>query len=152
MSGNNNNKMRWELESVFPGGSASTEFAEFRQAIATDLEKAEKSLAKLPARVDNESRSGWVAFFLLIQHLAERIGHASGFTSCLVSQDVSDEKAQIIDTEIFGLSAAWESLLTGIEDFAIKVDDDAWKDFLTHEKLTGTLFFWKHGAERYERI
>jgi len=81
----------------------------------------------------------------------ERIDHASGFTSCLVSQDVADEKAQIIETEIYNLFSTWEAIMTGVEEFAIGINDADWNDLLTHEKLAGTVFFWNELRDNASR-
>lgn len=141
MSGRKN-ALTWDLESIFPGGSASTEFAEFRQAITTDLHKARATLQQLPRTLDEGSTGKWVAFFLLVQHLEERISHAHGFAGCLMGQDVKDEKARLIEDEIASQQAVWEVIMTGIEDFATGVDDAAWENLLRHEKLSETRFFW----------
>jgi len=136
------NKLTWDMESVFPGGSESQEFTDFRKNIKEDLDKAEITLEKLPRRLDDDTHGKWVAFFLLVQHIMERIDHASGFTSCLTAQNVKDEKALIIEEEIAALYARWEALMTGIEELAIAVDDEAWNSLLAHEKLAGVTFFW----------
>ncbi len=137
-----NKALTWDLESIFAGGSASPEYAEFRQAIKSDLAKAQETYQRLPRKFDDETLGHWVAFFLLMQHLAERLDHASGFVSCLTAQDVEDEKALVISDEISALGAAWESIMTDVEEVAISVDDDVWKALLGHEKLAGTTFFW----------
>jgi pepF/M3 family oligoendopeptidase len=136
------NKMTWDIESIFPGGSGSTEFQKFREEIGVELTKAEASFAKLPKKLDEDSLSLWVAFFLLVQYICEKIDHASGFTSCLTAQNVEDEKARIIEAEMNNLGAKWQALNTGIEDLAAKVDDTAWETVMSHEKLTQTSFYW----------
>jgi pepF/M3 family oligoendopeptidase len=138
----NGNKLKWDMESVFPGGSNSVEFADFRKTLATDLEKAEASLGQLPRELDEASTSKWVAFFLLVQLIMERIDHAYGFASCLTAQDVKDEKALVLEEEIATLHAKCEALISGIEELAIKVDDAGWKKVVGHEKIAGATFFW----------
>jgi len=136
------NKLRWDLESIFPGGSNSTEFAEFRKGIATDIEKAQKTLADMPRQLDEANLGKWVAFLLLTQHIMERIDHASGFTTCLTDQNVTDDKARMIQDEMDALSAGWEALTTGIEELAIKVDDKDWAKLVGHEKISPAAFYW----------
>ena len=139
----NNKKMTWDLESIFPGGSASAEYNEFRKAIAIDLDKAQRTLAGLPRHVnDDEMRSKWTAFFLLVQNLMERIDHASGFVGCLIAQDVADEKAMTLEEEISSFGASWETIMTGVEEFAVGIDDAVWNDFLSHPRLATVAFFW----------
>jgi len=141
MSGGNK-KLNWDLDSIFPGGSTSAEFAEFRQAIKTDLSKAKESYKKLPKQLDQGNTNLWVAYLQLLQYIAERIDHAAGFTSCLTDQDVKDETALVIKDEISALGAELESLLTDVEELAIGSDDDAWNGLVNHQKLAGVSFFW----------
>ncbi len=77
-----------------------------------------------------------------MQHLAERLDHASGFASCLTAQDVEDEKALVISEEISAMAATWESIMTDVEEVAIETDDTAWNQLMSHEKLAGTTFYW----------
>ncbi len=136
------NMLNWDLDSIFPGGSDSPAYAEFRQQIGNDLAKAQESYKKLPKRLEGDTINLWVAFFQLMQYIAERIDHASGFSSCLAAQDVTDEKALAIRDEISVFSARWEAIMTDIEELAITADDDAWKALVDHQKLAGVIFFW----------
>ena len=47
MTPDKNKAPSWEIESIFPGGSGSREFAEFRKKIVITLNKAEKTLQTL---------------------------------------------------------------------------------------------------------
>ena len=136
------NKLKWELDSIFPGGSGSKEYAEFRAAIHVDLKKAQETFERLPKKLDSETTSQWVAFLTLMQYIIERIDHASGFANCLIAQDVGDDKAFAIKEEISTLSAGWEQIMTGVEELAIAADDTAWGTLVSHPKLAGTAFFW----------
>jgi len=104
-----NKALTWDLESIFPGGSESSDYADFRKAIKEDLDKAQETYQRLPRKFDSETSGHWVAFLLLMQFLAERLDHASGYASCLTAQDVADEKALAISDEI---SAAWRMWLS----------------------------------------
>jgi oligoendopeptidase F len=150
MSGNDN-KMNWDLESIFPGGSASVEFEDFRKAIVADLEEAGKALSDLPRTLDDKTQSAWVDFFLLMQEIMKRIDHASGFAGCLTAQDVTDEKARVIEDEITSLEAVWQTIMTGIEEFAVAVDDNAWNGLIGNEKLAGVTFFWNELRQNARR-
>jgi oligoendopeptidase F len=133
-------KLNWDMESIFPGGSTSAEFAEFRQALSIDLDKAEKSLAALPRTLTDDTTGHWVAFLLVVQHLLQRLHHASGFVTCLTAQNVDDEPAQVIDEELESMAARWRAILTGVEEFAVAVEDAAWVKLVDHPKLAGAKF------------
>lgn len=137
-----NNMLRWDLESIFPGGSSSPQLAEFLEAIKTDLINAEKEFESLPKNLEDSTRSKWVAYFIMIQDIQERLGHAGGFVSCLCAQDVNDEKALTAEAAIDAAAADWDQLMTGIEELATDVDDDQWTNLVESKKLIGSKFFW----------
>lgn len=139
---------RWELESIFPGGSGSVEFVDFRKNIKTDLDQAEKSLQQLVGRTDRSSYVPWGKAVLELQDLYRRIAHASSFAGCLVSQNVDDAEAYRIDAEIDTYSARWQSLLTTFEEFAIKLADSEWHDFITAAGLGEIGYFLGKLRER----
>ena len=91
---------RWEIDSIFPGGSKSPKFADYRKVIAKDLAKLGKTLDKLPRKLDDNSRPKWAKWILDLQELYERLHLASAYCGCLVSQDVNDQEAMRIDAEI----------------------------------------------------
>jgi oligoendopeptidase F len=141
MSGDSN-KMRWDLESVFPGGSASKEFEAFRKSIVSDIEKVKDELSKLPRKLGEDTRGEWMKILLQVQDTEKRLDHAGSFTYCLVAQDVSDEKAMVILEEMSSHEASIEVIKTDIDEFAIAVDDDAWEAFVGDPKLAGSAFYW----------
>ncbi len=136
------NKLRWDLDSIFPGGSASTEFADFRNALTADLSQAKETLAELPRSIDDTSREKWIDYLALIQDLLERIDHASGFSSCLAAQDVKDDQALLIKEEISALLGQWEALLTAVEEAAAATEDAVWQMVVDDKQLSGATYFW----------
>lgn len=136
------NKMRWDLESIFPGGSGSTEYKEFRKAINVDLTKAQKTLKELSFTLDEVATTKWIAFMLMVQDIAMRVSHAESFAGCLQAQDVSDDRAMDILGEVTDMYASVESVMTEIDAFAMAVGDDDWNKLMSHEKLSGAAFYW----------
>ena len=139
---NDKAKMRWDLESVFPGGSASKEFETFRRAIVDDIDKAKNVLSSLPRKLEEGTRKAWIDMLLLVQDTEKRLDHAGSFTYCLAAQDVTDEKAMVILEEISSHEAAIEVIKTDIDEFAIAVEDGAWEAFVGDDKLVGSAFYW----------
>ena len=132
---------RWDLDSIFPGGSASGEFVEFRKRLTLDLETAEKQAETLPRGTDTAARSAWIPFALLLQDLGVRLSTASSYTGCLTSQDVHDDAAHAMAAQMDLLKSRWQGLSTTLESFAIVLDDDAWSDWLKDERLTEIHFY-----------
>jgi len=132
---------RWDLDSIFPGGSASGKFVEFRKRLTLDLETAEKQAETLPRGTDTAARSAWIPFVLLLQDLGVRLSTASSYTGCLTSQDVHDDAAHAMAAQMDLLKSRWQGLSTALESFAIALDDATWSDWLEDERLTEIHFY-----------
>ncbi|MCD6162377.1 MAG: M3 family oligoendopeptidase [candidate division Zixibacteria bacterium] len=132
---------RWDLESVFSGGSKSKEYAKFRAQINAKLEVAEKDVERLAGKSDSSTYEKWGKFILDMQQLYREIYHASSFAGCLVSQDVDDTEGHKIDAEIDVYSAQWQSMMTNFEELSLKLSDDEWDKFIAAAKLDEIRFF-----------
>jgi oligoendopeptidase F len=131
---------RWDLESIFSGGSESKDFEQFRKEIRKDLIEYTKRIELLPDGLDGAGREGWTSFVVDLQTLLARVRQAMSFVHCLISQDVNDEKAHQIngETDVFG--SEFEKLMVSFEAFAKKQDDSQWREFINGEKLKEVSF------------
>lgn len=121
---------RWELDSIFTGGSASPEFRKFCDAIRSDLEKLAATVKDLPAVLNDSSRAPWIAAILEFQRLGAHIEMARSFAHCLTSQNVKDDPAHALEGEVDNYIASWLNLRTGFEASFAGHSDVEW------EKLT----------------
>lgn len=132
---------RWNLESIFRGGSRSKEFEKFRNKIKDNLEASKKTLEGLSAfkaEIDYKKRGKLV---LDMQKLMDDIRHGYSFVGCLVSQDVDDAEGYRIDAEFGIFHAQWQSIMIGLESFSLKLTDDEWNDFIATAQLEEITFF-----------
>ncbi len=132
---------RWEIDSIFPGGSKSVEFAEFRKGIAGSLTRLEKTLKKLPPKLTDTSIPKWAKWILDLQKAYEELHLAGAFVSCLTSQNVNDELALQIDSEIDELGSRWGILKTSFESFSVKQSNGAWKKLLARKGIADVSFY-----------
>jgi oligoendopeptidase F len=117
----------WEIESIFPGGSKSKEYADFRKKIVDDLERAGKTLESLPDKLgDDASISSWAEWILELQRLYEHLHLAGAFAGCLTSQDVDDDEAHRIEAEVDELYSRWSMLYASLESFSKNQNDESW--------------------------
>ena len=142
------NKLRWDMESVFQGGSASPEYEKFRKDLAADLEKAAREVEVLQKKGDKATAEEWITTMVALRKLIERVDHGGSFAYCLTSQDVSDEKAMVILEEFSAYEATSEAIQTAIEGYAKSVDDAAWKEVISDKRLSGEAFFWNEFREQ----
>lgn len=131
----------WDIESIFPGGSKSKEFAEFRKKIEADLESAAKVSEKLPRSLGKEKDiAAWTAWILELQRLYEHLHLAGAFAGCLTNQDVNDTEAQRIEGEIDEQYSRWGIMQATLESFAKSQPDDVWKKLVSVAELAPISF------------
>jgi oligoendopeptidase F len=135
------NAPRWDLDSLFPGGSSSKEFSDFRKKLKNDLDSTQQAIDKVKGRTDDGSFDAWGKIVLAMQELYKQVYQAGSFAECLISQDVNDTEGHKIDAEISTYGAQWGSLMTGFEEFAINVTDKQWGNFIDAAKLSEIRFY-----------
>nr|MBN2277740.1 M3 family oligoendopeptidase [candidate division Zixibacteria bacterium] len=131
----------WDLDSIFPGGSTSTQYAAFREDIRKRLKATVDDFHRLPRKLDDSNLDAWTEFIIKLQDLFTRINHASAFAECLVSQNVDDNKAHQIQGEIDVFESELQKIFVLFESFAENQSDTAWEKLVTGKELVETRFF-----------
>jgi pepF/M3 family oligoendopeptidase len=131
----------WDLESIFPGGSRSEAFKQFRQKLRADLETAATALGALPPTLDDRSQIEWQRFILTLQDLLERIDLVKSFAGCLVAADVKDSMAQVVVGEGDLYFAEWEKLKAVLEPLTLRQPDAAWEKLVSSSELVKVRYF-----------
>ncbi|MBK7142828.1 MAG: M3 family oligoendopeptidase [bacterium] len=132
---------KWDLESIFPGGSASPEFKAFREKMKAEIAAGASRVSTLPNQLDKNSREQWKQFIVLLQDLHERLELIRSFGGCLIAQNVADNAAQGIVGESDQMTSEWEKLRTFLEAWSIRQSDAAWNDLVSDPALVGFKFF-----------
>ncbi|MCP4704796.1 MAG: M3 family oligoendopeptidase, partial [candidate division Zixibacteria bacterium] len=138
---------KWDLESIFPGGSQSKEFETFRQEIKNDIPKIKDQFSKLSDVLDDSNLDQWVDFILKLQELLDRVHHGNSFAHCLISQNVKDTKGHQIVGEMDVFESEYQKLIVSLEAFAKKQKDSQWQKLVEHEKLKSVSFFLNETRE-----
>ncbi|WP_163653005.1 M3 family oligoendopeptidase [Listeria sp. PSOL-1] len=137
----------FELDSIYQGGSSSTELKE-------TLEKAKETLDHFISDIKNwnipESKEDSAEFLLLINQQADiskNLMNASSYLECLASADVTDEKA----VEISALIYAYDALLQTAEDEwhqkFVQIEDLVWEELLQINGLDSIHFVLNEARE-----
>jgi oligoendopeptidase F len=134
-------KLRWDLESIFAGGSGSQDFRRFRKRLDADIKKAARQAEKLK-KGKKASMKDWISMMVTLRNLRMRVNHGTSYAYCLTSQDVNDEKAMILLQEFSAYEADCNGIQTVIEGYARTVDDRTWKRMTKDPRLSGEAFFW----------
>ncbi|MFC5405654.1 M3 family oligoendopeptidase [Cohnella soli] len=123
--------LKWNLDSLFPGGSSSTEYSAFvdeTDAMAASL------LADLREAGDGAPEgaklSEWTEKLQLSQ---ARLREADAFVSCTASQDMSDKKAVAWSERVQTLSAKLKQAGDLYDAKLGEVSDEAWERWTREE-------------------
>jgi len=131
-------KETWNLDAIFPGGSRSPELADFLARLDADFTAAEA--AGLPGPLSPETEADWVAAIQTLYNLGERLRQVGSFVGCLVSQDVTDEKALQLDAGTDQMSARLATLWTRHRAAFAQQPDAAWNALLAKPPLNAVAF------------
>ena len=132
---------RWDLESIFPGGSKSKEFKKFRDDMKKELDSATTMLKSLPAKIDDSTLKSWIDFILKLQSTLDSLSTIFSFAGCLTSQNVEDSEAQAIEAEADKYYADWKKLSTELEAKSLDQSDAQWKKLTECDELKDIDFY-----------
>ncbi len=130
--------LTWDLDSIFPNGSQSVEFADFLAGLDAAMRQAEAS--KLPGPLNSATQLDWLSIFQSYLDLSARLSHAGSYVGCLVSQDVKDETARLLDGRLDRFSARLEGLWTRLNAAAADQPDADWDNLMQTSALKPVAF------------
>lgn len=145
---------RWDLDSIFPGGSRSPALARHLEAVAADVAGLPARMEALPVGPDPGPAevAAWQRFLEHLQDVSARLREAGAFVGCLTAQDVHDEQARLLAGRIGQLGAALESVHIALARRMLAFRDQAWQALLQDERLQGVAFaldeMRRHAADR----
>ena len=129
--------LKWDLETIFPGGSQSDELQNYIKEAQQWLEKFAEQLIPFSKQPQLDQLKQLVE---TIRQVKIHNGEISAFVSCLTAQDVNDKQAkQLVGTRnLLGASSA--KLVTQFSFALSRVDDQTWQSWLEDEELNPTSF------------
>lgn len=120
--------MRWNLESLFEGGSSSLQFSAFVQETETLFASLLKDLQGATDAKDasfkDELLTEWTD---RLQTSLARLREADAFVSCLSSQQMSDKRASALTERIQSLSAKFKQAQDLYEAKLAEVPEAEWE-------------------------
>ncbi|GEL78598.1 M3 family oligoendopeptidase [Tenuibacillus multivorans] len=140
----------WDLEVFFKGGSESPEFRKHldqtKDRVRTYAEQLKDfKTPKSASKADQVAETLNQAADILMS-----VSQAGAFVSCLEAQDMSDQKASALRSEITEMSALFNSAFNILKQKLAKTDENVWNELLNHEKLSELNFVlneWRTQAQ-----
>ncbi|HWI65373.1 MAG TPA: M3 family oligoendopeptidase [Symbiobacteriaceae bacterium] len=133
-------QQRWDLESIFPGGSGSSELRRHLDEVEQGLAALRTQLETAPAAGSGEWLDYWHQVLERIQHLAEAAGQGSSFVGCLASQDVKDREARVLMGRTIDLGAALQAVAAIADDKLVHMADAEFEALLADERIAPLTF------------
>lgn len=116
----------WNLETIFPGGSASPQLASFLETLEKDMQALQQDVRSLSVPDSIEGTQALEAFLEQFQSCYARVREASAFVSCLTAQNVNDKKAVQLSGRVTSLSATLQSVKSRFDNVLRGMNDELW--------------------------
>jgi len=122
---------RWELDSIYAGGSHSTQLKEELTTVEGQIAQLNQSL-KQAGEITYENLVVQVS---LVESILATLRESESFVSCLMAQDMFDKAAVQLNDRLKGLGAAYSSVLN-LFDYRISgIEAEQWERFLSQPEL-----------------
>lgn len=120
----------WDLDTFFPGGSDSPQFAAYIEEIENDVKFLNERISQVTPPQSTNGSEGLAAVVDLVQSIAVKLREAGAFVSCLAAQNMKDKKAILLSGRMKTIFASYSSALTLFDQILMNTADDVWKSLL----------------------
>lgn len=130
----------WDLNSIFPGGSSSEQFASFLQKLEQDITSLKETLKSMSAPSNTAECKHLTKVVALLQDVMTRIREASSFAGCLSAENQSDKKASMLVGRIQSIWAQLLTVQTIFNEILRTTDDAVWNEWLETPEIKPIAF------------
>ncbi|WP_223067602.1 M3 family oligoendopeptidase [Paenibacillus caui] len=140
--------LTWDLESVFPGGSESSELKTFLTQLEQDVAGMEKIAKEAKAPSSIQGTKEFDPFIEQLQGVYSRITEAGSFIGCLTAQNTSDKKAIQLSDRLSTLGARLKSVTAVFENVLRSTEEDVFAEWVAREEIAPIAFTLTESRER----
>jgi oligoendopeptidase F len=126
----------WDLEAFFEGGSNSPQFQEHVKDTKQKLEAFEGDVKSWSGKSVQENADILHHLLDQFQVIIKALRQEGAFVSCLQAQNTSDKKAAELQSQVTGLSAAFQSILTLFDEKLVSFSNEEWTAILTDDRIS----------------
>ncbi|MFD0717395.1 M3 family oligoendopeptidase [Paenibacillus sp. GCM10027626] len=131
---------RWNLDSLYAGGSKSAAFASELAGMETDIDAVTKQLKQASSVQDAPSKEELSSWTAQIQSVLIRLRQTESFVSCLLAQQMKDTAAIELNDKVKTIAAKFNSALTLFDEQLMQAADGAWEEWLQTEEASPVAF------------
>lgn len=132
--------LTWELESIFPGGSSSPEFAGFLATLEADIETLRQHVKDAVSPTDILSTKDLDIVIELLQSCSGRLVQASEFVGCLGAQNQQDKGAIRLSGKVTGMRAGFEGISSQFDNVLRETSDEVWAAWVLRPEIAPLTF------------
>lgn len=133
-------KPTWDLDSLFPGGSSSTEFRSFLETLERDIADSLVKIKKLSVPASLEETKAFDEIIVSLQGETAKLMEANTFVECLTAQDQHDKKAVQLAAKVTSIRASYNNTMTLFWNVLGQTEDVVWKDWMAREEIAPISF------------
>ena len=122
--------MKWDLDSVFPGGSSSPQLKEKLALIREQLDELSALIKKWDTEKDSPAFKNLESILLVQEKLTKGLSQVFTFVEAVQSADVADKQAGAVFGQVFELSSAFSTLQTILTKKMVAIPDDIWNKII----------------------
>lgn len=126
---------RWDLDSIYPGGSSSPQFEAELRAIEEGVARFRERMGAVSAPKSPEEVGPLASAVRELEALTKKAHQAAAFTLCLTAQDTGDQKAKLLQARTRRLSADLQAAWTLLDERFLAVPDELWQKLLEAPEL-----------------
>lgn len=138
-------RQRWDLDSLFQGGSISVELTEH-------LSKLEFKTNSLMDKVDClHSGKDSIRILELLEEMnliRVHLSQASSFMICLLAQSQKDEVAKSLQGRVELISVMFDSIVQKVQRNLVQINENSWEEILEHHLLRNYRFLLNEWREK----
>ena len=125
----------WDLDSIFQGGSRSTDFLDFLNELAMAPERLRLEVERLTLEDTPENLDRWDAVLQMRDEMENRLMQARAFVGCLMSQNVDDTEAKLLSGRVQRMVAAFEGVELLLKDRIRFLPEPVWQRLLADPRF-----------------
>ncbi|WP_062515344.1 M3 family oligoendopeptidase [Halobacillus sp. KGW1] len=130
----------WNLNSIFAGGSSSSELKSYVQGIEQHADTLEQLVKDFHAPKNTDQMEDLDAVLKQLQLVLKELAEFGAFVGCLNAQNVEDEGVSAWLSKRGDLGAKVDNSLTVFDQKLVQTDDDVWKSLLNQPPFRDVAF------------
>ncbi|MGM7723994.1 M3 family oligoendopeptidase [Metabacillus sp. Hm71] len=133
-------KNSWNLETIFKGGSLSSEFTGYIAEIEQLVAELENIMKKWPVEFAVTDIKHLLDTLDNITYIKIKLEQAGSFVSCLQAQNTSDAQANLLRSKVTAIGSTFAKAKLTFEQLLGNMNQVVWDELLTDKRLQGLSF------------